>query len=265
MLFAPKCSACKDFIRGKVIKAINGNFHPDCFNCAICAANLTDQGFIKNGTLALCHRCNSSIKSGACPKAICSECSSLIEESELLRHKEATYHAYHFSCSGCGAELTKDARERKGELYCLRCNDKMGVPVCAACHKPIDQDKERVISALGRNWHNEHFACCKCGKPFMGSRFMERKGLPYCEIDYHHLFGNSCFVCSKVITSDSFTALNKSWCKDHFVCGFCDGKLSQKDKFYDVDLKPCCKKCFDKFPSELRKRLKNYYNGKKKS
>lgn len=98
----------------------------------------------------------------------------------------------------------------------------------------------------------------------MGTRYYERKGVPYCEIDYHLLFGNNCFICSKIITGDSFSALNKSWCKEHFACAFCDNKLNQKDKFYEVDLKPCCKKCFDRFPSELKKRLKNYYNDKKK-
>ena len=107
--------------------------------------------------------------------------------------------------------------------------------------------------------------CAKCEKPFLGSRHYERKGLAYCEIHYHQLFGSICFVCSKTITGDTVTALNKSWCKAHFACSFCDGKLNEKDKFYDVDLKPCCKRCFDKFPSELKKRLKSYYNTKKKT
>lgn len=129
-----------------MIKALNFNFHPTCFNCAVCNENLTDQGFIKNGNLALCHRCNSSIKTGTSAKAICLECSNLINESELLRFNDGqTFHAYHFNCSNCAVELTKDGRERKGELYCLRCHDKLGVQICAACHKPIDSDKERVV------------------------------------------------------------------------------------------------------------------------
>ena len=35
-------------------------------------------------------------------------------------------------------ELTADARELKGELYCLPCHDKMGVPICGACRRPIE-------------------------------------------------------------------------------------------------------------------------------
>lgn len=32
-----------------------------------------------------------------------------------------------------------------------------------------------------------------------------------------------------------------------------------RTKFFEVDLKPVCKKCYDKFPAELRKRLKKAY------
>ena len=33
----------------------------------------------------------------------------------------------------CRIELTAEAREKTGELYCLRCHDKMGIPICGAC------------------------------------------------------------------------------------------------------------------------------------
>jgi hypothetical protein len=49
-------------------------------------------------------------------------------------------------------ELNADAREVRGELYCLRCHDKMGIPICGACRRPIE---ERVVTALGKNWHVE--------------------------------------------------------------------------------------------------------------
>lgn len=49
-------------------------------------------------------------------------------------------------------ELTVDARELKGELYCLPCHDKMGVPICGACRRPIEG---RVVNAMGKQWHVE--------------------------------------------------------------------------------------------------------------
>lgn len=132
----------------------------------------------------------------------------------------------------------------------------MGIPICGACRRPIE---ERVVTALGKHFHVEHFVCAKCEKPFYGNRHYEKKGLAYCEIHYHQLFGNLCFVCNQVIAGDVFTALNKAWCVHHFACSVCDTKMSQKTKFYEFDLKPVCKKCFDKFPAELRKRLKKAY------
>ena len=121
----------------------------------------------------------------------------------------------------------------QNELYCLRCHFKMGIPICGACRRPIE---ERVVTALGnysyiswhifmtcwfwlkfdyaytgKHWCVEHFVCAKCEKPFLGNRHYERKGLAYCETHYHQLFGNLCYVCNQVIQGDVFTALNKAW------------------------------------------------------
>lgn len=55
-------------------------------------------------------------------------------------------------CVVYSKELTADARELKGELYCLPCHDKMGVPICGACRRPIEG---RVVNAMGKQWHVE--------------------------------------------------------------------------------------------------------------
>lgn len=57
-------------------------------------------------------------------------------------------------------ELTAEARELKGELYCLPCHDKMGVPICGACRRPIEG---RVVNALGKQWHVEVSWGWACG------------------------------------------------------------------------------------------------------
>lgn len=36
-------------------------------------------------------------------------------------------------CMYFSVELNVEAREKSGELYCLRCHDKMGIPICGAC------------------------------------------------------------------------------------------------------------------------------------
>lgn len=30
----------------------------------------------------------------------------------------------------------------------------LGIPICGACHKPIE---ERIVIALGKKWHVDHF------------------------------------------------------------------------------------------------------------
>ncbi|KAF8565420.1 hypothetical protein P879_05000 [Paragonimus westermani] len=47
VLFAPCCSKCGCFISGRVIKAVNSNWHPDCFRCQSCDNCLADEGFVK--------------------------------------------------------------------------------------------------------------------------------------------------------------------------------------------------------------------------
>ncbi|CAG0881956.1 unnamed protein product [Cyprideis torosa] len=93
----------------------------------------------------------------------------------------------------------------------------------------------------------------------MGNRHYERRGLAYCEFHFHQLFGNICFVCNQVVSGDVVNAMNKAWCADHFACSFCDRVMTEKTKFYEYDMKPVCKKCYDKFPRELRFRLKKLH------
>ncbi|CAH7099149.1 Lims2 [Phodopus roborovskii] len=198
MLFAPCCGFCGEFVIGRVIKAMNTNWHPGCFRCELCDVELADLGFVKNAGRHLCRPCHSREKAKGLGKFICQRCHLAIDEQALM-FKNDPYHPDHFSCSHCGKELTADARELKGELYCLPCHDKMGVPICGACRRPIEG---RVVNALGKQWHVEHFVCAKCEKPFLGHRHYEKKGLAYCETHYNQLFGDVCYNCSHVIEGD---------------------------------------------------------------
>ena len=163
--------------------------------------------------------------------------------------------------------LDENAREVRGALYCSRCHHDLDLPVCAGCRRVID---DRVISALGKQWHVEHFACARCAQPFRGSKHFEHRGLAYCEMDYHFLFGSTCFNCNRIITEGgkyeadlrvahlirslvAFTACNKKYCLDHFACSMCECPMNEKSKFFDVDATPVCKSCYGKLPSTTRK------------
>lgn len=138
----------------------------------------------------------------------------------------------------------------------------MGIPICGACRRPIE---ERVVTALGKHFHVDHFVCARCERPFLGKRHYERKGLAYCEQHFYQLFGRQCFVCQQMIKGDVIEALNKYWCVQHFACAYCETKLNNKSKFYDVDSKPCCKKCYEKFPRDVRKQLAEQHRRDRKA
>ncbi|XP_041483311.1 LIM and senescent cell antigen-like-containing domain protein 1 [Lytechinus variegatus] len=253
VLFAPCCGKCNEFVIGRVIKALNNSWHPQCFLCQLCNCELADTGFMKNRGRALCHPCHLKEKAASTGKYICYRCHGVIEEDMLIKYKKEPHHAYHFNCTRCSEELNGTARELRGELYCLPCHDKMGIPICQACHRPID---ERIVTALGKHWHVEHFVCARCEKPFLGHKHYEKNGKAYCETHYNQLFGNICFYCNKAITSEMMCTMSKTWCDEHFFCMGCDTLLTTKSKFIEFDLKPVCKRCYDRFPNELKRRLK---------
>ena len=87
VLYAPCCGKCGEFIVGRVIKAMNNNWHPLCFNCEVCHMSLADLGFIKNAGRALCHECNAREKAAAVGKYVCFKCHTIIDESAPLKFK----------------------------------------------------------------------------------------------------------------------------------------------------------------------------------
>ncbi|CAF1155382.1 unnamed protein product [Rotaria sordida] len=260
-LFAPCCAECKQVIVGRIIRALQKCFHPDCFRCQLCHIPLFEIGFSKNNGRALCRECytKEKAKDPSVSQYICSTCQQIID-NKCIKYKGEYYHAYHFQCSSCRIELDHNAREVHDLLYCQSCYNKLDLPVCAACRRLIDG---RVVSALGKQWHVEHFCCARCGQPFCGSKHYENNGLAYCEIDYHILFGSTCFICNRIITNGAYTACNKKYCPDHFACSQCETKMNEKSKFFDVDATPVCKQCYGKLPSDTRKSLQQ--NQKRKS
>merc|ERR1711962_1999975 len=53
VLFAPCCQKCGEFIIGRVIKAMQSTWHPECFTCEMCHKELADLGFINDPIILL--------------------------------------------------------------------------------------------------------------------------------------------------------------------------------------------------------------------
>ncbi|XP_065540824.1 leupaxin isoform X2 [Lathamus discolor] len=119
--------------------------------------------------------------------------------------------------------------------------------VCTTCHKPI---AGKVLTALGRTWHPEHFTCARCGQELGARPFFERDGQPYCEDDYHQAFAPCCAYCAGpirevrllqpprpnarppaspcLLLQKVLTALDQTWHPEHFFCATC-GKVFGDD------------------------------------
>ncbi|NXG64497.1 LPXN protein, partial [Hemiprocne comata] len=134
--------------------------------------------------------------------------------------------------------------------------------ICAACHKPI---AGKVLTALGKAWHPEHFTCARCGQELGGQPFFERHGRAYCEEDYHQDFSPRCAYCAGPIREvrppglpwhptplaaspclfqqKVLTALDQSWHPEHFFCAHC-GKVFGDEGFHEQGGKPYCRQDF---------------------
>jgi len=266
VLYAPECQKCGEFVNGEVVKALDHDWCKACFKCAECEDPLFEKAFVPFRYRAqmtelvkiVCQVCHDIFRKAQQGKDICQFCWLPIEKEESqnkLRFKGDPYHSYHFTCHSCDCELTGSAREHKGRLLCRKCYDKSEIAICSACRRPIEG---RVVRALGKSWHAQHFVCCYCEKPFMHDTYFigPGDGKPYCEYHYNKVFGDTCTYCSEVIQTQVIATLEKRWCEHCFRCYCCHKHMSPKEKFIEFDMKPVCKKCFEHFPYELKKRLK---------
>mmetsp|Transcript_39849 Transcript_39849/g.81614 ORF Transcript_39849/g.81614 Transcript_39849/m.81614 type:complete len:352 (+) Transcript_39849:66-1121(+) len=63
----------------------------------------------------------------------------------------------------------------------------VAAPKCPACSKSVYAAEE--VKALDHSWHPLCFCCKACGKSLRGGNYKDHDGSPYCEADYHKLFG----------------------------------------------------------------------------
>ncbi|KAM6321762.1 leupaxin [Podargus strigoides] len=112
--------------------------------------------------------------------------------------------------------------------------------ICTTCRKPI---AGKVLTALGKTWHPEHFTCTCCRQELGSQPFFERGGQVYCEEDYHQAFSPRCAYCAGPIREKVLMALEHTWHPEHFFCAHC-GKVFGDDGFHEWSGKPYCRQDF---------------------
>ncbi|KAG7229743.1 hypothetical protein INR49_012539 [Caranx melampygus] len=109
--------------------------------------------------------------------------------------------------------------------------------VCGACKKPIVGQK--VVTALDKTWHPEHFFCAQCGAFFGPEGFHEKDGKAYCRKDYFDMFAPKCGGCARAILENYISALNSLWHPECFVCRECFTPFIN-GSFFDHEGQPYC-------------------------
>ncbi|KAF8940261.1 hypothetical protein BGZ58_007152 [Dissophora ornata] len=167
---------------------------------------------------------------------ICSSCDEPIT-GMMITAMGKRWHSDHFVCSVCDLNLEHiQFFQKDGKPYCHLDYHDMFSPKCGHCNSAIENE---CLTALGKNWHPDHFFCRECGDPFGEDGYMVHDDFPYCEKDYLRLFAPKCTGCQDPIQGDFISALKGKWHRDCFGCTVCHIGFDTAS-YYVENGKPYC-------------------------
>ncbi|XP_043924519.1 paxillin isoform X1 [Protopterus annectens] len=169
-------------------------------------------------------------------KGVCGACKKPIA-GQVVTAMGRTWHPEHFVCTHCLEEIgSRNFFERDGQPYCEKDYHNLFSPRCYYCNGPI---LDKVVTALDRTWHPEHFFCAQCGAFFGPEGFHEKDGKAYCRKDYFDMFAPKCGGCARAILENYISALNTLWHPECFVCRECFTPFIN-GSFFEHDGQPYC-------------------------
>ncbi|XP_054472368.1 paxillin-like [Anoplopoma fimbria] len=169
-------------------------------------------------------------------KGVCGACKKPIV-GQVVTAMGRTWHPEHFVCTHCQEEIgSRNFFEREGQPYCEKDYHNLFSPRCHYCNGPI---LDRVVTALDKTWHPEHFFCAQCGAFFGPEGFHEKDGKAFCRKDYFDMFAPKCGGCARAILENYISALNALWHPECFVCRECFTPFIN-GSFFDHDGQPYC-------------------------
>jgi len=119
-LYAPKCTACNEPIRGDCINALGSQWHSEHFVCTYCQKSFVGGSFFEHNGKPYCethyHQQTGSLCSG-CGKPITGRCVNALEKK---------WHPEHFVCAFCMNPLAGGSfTEHNSKAYCRECHGKL--------------------------------------------------------------------------------------------------------------------------------------------
>ncbi|XP_064355582.1 transforming growth factor beta-1-induced transcript 1 protein isoform X2 [Dromaius novaehollandiae] len=171
-------------------------------------------------------------------KGVCGACRKPIA-GQVVTALGCAWHPEHFVCAHCQRALGGSTFfEKDGAPYCERDYFQLFAPRCGQCAQPI---LDKMVTALDKNWHPEHFCCVKCGRPFGEEGFLEKDGQQYCRQDFAELFASRCRGCGRPILEGYVAALEGLWHPECFVCGECLAPFAA-GTFFEAGGRPYCER-----------------------
>ncbi|CAO3631262.1 unnamed protein product [Mucor hiemalis] len=182
----------------------------------------------------------------------CPGCDKEIEGS-VVSAMERIWHDRCFKCTSCHKTLENEQYfEKDDKPYCGKDYRKLFSLHCDFCHEPIENS---AINALGKHYHEDHFCCTACRKPFGDkAAFMVHEDKPYCQDDYMKICGKKCSGCGQYISGEYINALEQEWHKGCFTCTDCKSPFTN-GSFLVKDNKPYCE---EHYHHPLKKQQERY-------
>ncbi|XP_062858923.1 actin-binding LIM protein 2 isoform X2 [Trichomycterus rosablanca] len=228
------CQNCGKACKGEVLRVQNKHFHIKCFVCKVCGCDLAQGGFFVRQGDYIC-----TLDYQRLYGTHCFSCEQFIE-GEVVSALGKTYHPRCFVCAVCkqpfpaGDRVTFNGKE----CVCQKCTQPLpanssapsqAVHNCCGCGK--DFKNEQSLVALDKHWHLGCFKCKVCNK-VLNAEYISKDGIPYCEMDYHAMYGLQCENCKKYITGKVLEAGEKHYHPTCARCVRCDQMFGEGEEMY---------------------------------
>uniref|UniRef100_A0A8C7RCI1 Actin-binding LIM protein 2 n=1 Tax=Oncorhynchus mykiss TaxID=8022 RepID=A0A8C7RCI1_ONCMY len=228
------CQNCGKACKGEVLRVQNKHFHIKCFVCKVCGVDLAQGGFFVRQGEYIC-----TLDYQRMYGTRCFSCEEFIE-GEVVSALGKTYHPRCFVCVTCkqpfpaGDRVTFNGKE----CVCQNCTEPQSAnspaPIqavhnCCGCGKEFKNEQSLV--ALDKHWHLGCFKCKVCNK-VLNAEYISKDGIPYCEVDYHAMYGIQCDSCKKYITGKVLEAGEKHYHPSCARCARCEQMFGEGEEMY---------------------------------
>ncbi|XP_047673384.1 actin-binding LIM protein 2 isoform X8 [Tachysurus fulvidraco] len=228
------CQNCGQACKGEVLRVQNIHFHIKCFVCKVCGCDLAQGGFFVRQGDYICTQDYQRLYGTRC-----FSCEQFIE-GEVVSALGKTYHPRCFVCAVCkqpfpaGDRVTFNGKE----CICQKCTQPLSanssapaqaVHNCCGCGKEFKNEQSLV--ALEKHWHLGCFKCKVCNK-VLNAEYISKDGIPYCEMDYHAMFGIQCENCKEYITGKVLEAGDKQYHPTCARCVRCEQMFGEGEEMY---------------------------------